>query len=64
MMSFCYGYLLDVIVSWWANNEINAFMQVARIILFIYLFYHIFMNYDQVLGGFDEFSMQNTTTGT
>jgi hypothetical protein len=62
MMSFCYVYLLNLIVYWCASVDANVFMQVARIILFLYLFYHIFMNYDQVLGGSDEFSVQNTTT--
>lgn len=42
-----------------ANVERNALMQVARIVLFIYLFYHILTNYDQVFGGSNDFSIQN-----
>jgi hypothetical protein len=30
----------------------------VRIVLFVYLFYHILTNYDQVFGGFNELSIR------
>jgi hypothetical protein len=42
----------------WANVERNFLMQMVRIVLFIYLFYHILTNYDQVFGGSNEFSIR------
>jgi hypothetical protein len=41
-------YILELQVPWSANNERNSFVQVARIILFMYLFYQIFLHYDQI----------------
>lgn len=52
-------YILELQVPWSANNERNSFVQVARIILFMYLFYQIFLHYDQVHGNSSGFNVHD-----
>ena len=53
MMYFYYNQLVP-------NLETTPFMQVARIILFMYLFYHMFVHYDQVHHGSFEVTIHHS----